>query len=192
MFLVLKVLLRTLFSLCPFCPDNPLDLTSSPWLPVPSCVCQLRSLLPAGRFPCMSHGFVPFRSGAIALSLLSSWFSCCSSQKPPGFSGLCLPAYPMFTQPPGSSHTGSASKIPPESSPPLMPSMAPIRAFIIFSWTACCGILISSPCLSSHPLPKKHSPHSCWNPIMLLWHIQSFDDPSRGHRFSCGTRGLRG
>lgn len=88
-----------------------------------------------------------------------------------------------------SSNSGSTSKIPPESSPPLIP---PIHAFIIFSWTACCGILISPPCLSSHPLPPKYSPHSCQNPIVLLLHIKSLDDPSRGHHFSCGTRGSAG
>lgn len=87
-----------------------------------------------------------------------------------------LPAcVPLFTQPPGSPNIGSASKIPPESSPPLIPSMAPIHAFIIFSWTACCGILISSPCLSSHPLPQNYSPHSCQNPVLLLLHIKSFN-----------------
>lgn len=141
----------------------------------------------------MSHGFLTSRSGATVLGLLlSSLFSCCSSQKPPGFPGLCLPAYPTFTQPPGSSNTGSASKIPPESSPPLMPSTAPARAFIIFSWAACRGILVSSPCLSSHPLPKRHSPHSCRNPIALLLHVKPFDYPPRGHPFSRGTRGPAG
>lgn len=154
-------------------------------------MCQLRSLLPAGHFPWMSHGFLTFHSGAIVLGLLlSPLFSCCSSQKPPGFSGLCLSAHPMFTQPPGSSNTGSASKIPPESSPPLTPSMAPIHAFIAFSWPACCGILISLPFVS--PTAPKYSPHSCQNPIVLLLHIKSLDDPSRGHHFSCGTRGSSG
>lgn len=95
MFLVFLVLLRTLFSPCPFCLDNLLDLTSLLLLPIPRWRCPLWSLPPAGHSLWTCPGFLAFRSGAVVLGLpLSALFSCCSSQRPPGFSGLCLPAYP--------------------------------------------------------------------------------------------------